>query len=123
MAYEVGQTVYVDASRYSEVRVHEGTVASVSPTGVVRVTFKNMGDRSFLKNGMERGADKYHPMQIISKESYEQRLVRQKERAARLLLAEKLKKMTAMTGFELSGENRDNFIALAKSVLATAEMM
>lgn len=79
--YAVGDTVYIDRSRYGRVDVIDGVVTKVTPKGGVTVTHKN-GETRFTPLGREVGGDEWHAWHLISKARYDENLVYQAEQVA-----------------------------------------
>ncbi len=85
--YQVGDTVYADFSRYSNIKVRAGTVVKVTPTERINVDFgEKYPDGSTkivqFKNGHEVGRDRWHGAMIIERQRYDALLLKQQQRQA-----------------------------------------
>ena len=79
--YAVGDTAYIDRSRYGRVDVIAGIVAKVTPKGGITVKYK-AGETRFMPSGREVGGDRWNYDHLISKERYDELRACQAEQVA-----------------------------------------
>lgn len=66
MTYNVGDTVYVETTRFTILEGYETTVRRVTPSGRVIVgSMRGTHDVTFNADGYERGAHGYHTSRIV----------------------------------------------------------
>lgn len=98
--YQPGDTVYADFSRYSTTTVAQGTVLTVSRTGVIRAAFDiPSGIRrevSFMPTGWERGGDRWYRARLIDAETYAARRATMLTHQARLTVRKTTDELLAL---------------------------
>lgn len=75
----VGDTVYLSMNRIGDIKIAEGKVIKVTPTGQFTVDCGEKYTRRFMPDGSQIGGDRWYSARLIDGDNYERLKARQKE--------------------------------------------
>lgn len=117
---KVGDTAYIDASRYSRIIVFSGTVTKVTATGQVTVELADKRTMRFKPNGFEVGSDVYDATMLVDKERFENSLerMRAQKRVGAVQTAHK-----AFEGMRVDVANKVELLARVEALRAAVDAL